>query len=932
MAESVVSGVVTRLSDLLLQEAIYLIDVSDKANELQTELIRMQCFLKDADAKQNESALIRNGLAEMKDLAYDAEDVIATYVLTVASRKGRGIQKVLKRCACILDEGITVHQVGSKIDAIKKRISNVKQSFQEYGIIRESIIQAGVPSSLNEPQPEPIKTCPYLEKFDTVGFEEDLDKLVEILLNEEEGNTRVASICGMGGLGKTTLASMVYDHPRVKQYFTGGCAWVCITQQCHKRPVWEEIMIKLLLKEKSQNDQEEKSQNDQKKKIEGWREEDLIRKLHEVQQNERCLVVLDDIWKIEHWNILCKVFPMRDTKSKILLTSRNTDVALKVDPIGRGILKLEFLSSENSWKLLEKMAISGRSDSETTTNTKKKLGKEMLKYCGGLPLAITVLGGLLGTKQKLEEWEDVCRHVKSYLREEEDFQVNKVLALSYNDLPFHLKPCFLYLGQFPEDFEIPTEELIRMWMGEGFIPQIQYRGERDDTMDDVGDRYLRELVQRCMVLGGKKDLLGRIKTCRMHDLMRDFCVSKAQDENFLHFTNTLSMKQREAQIGKVRRLAIISKSGENFIKGIKFNEYPYLRSLLHLLPDHQPDSRKSCFKESRFKKFKLVRVLHLANFKNHLRKLPKDIGCLIHLRYLSLNGSNIKEVPSSIGNLRCLETLDLRIKFYIRFHHPTLRKLCPTTWSYLARTYHFWNKHYRTRVPNVFKYMKQLKHLYLPLRYRVCGKLELANLSYLQTLVNVQPKTIQIPTWFELNRLQVLIVRNNKRAQDAMQKLISRCPLVEKLTLYHSIKKLPNQFSQNLATLTLDGTELEEDPMPTLEKLPNLKILRLLRSWDEAFLGKVMVCSEGGFPLLRYLILALTSLEEWKVEEGAMPSLYHLKIVRCENLKTIPNGLTFVKTLHELKIINMPQSFKARLDEGGADFDKVKHVPSVVFK
>ncbi|KAK9987894.1 hypothetical protein SO802_028133 [Lithocarpus litseifolius] len=756
MAVSVVSGVVTRLSNLLLQEAIYLIDVSDKAHELQTELIRMQFFLKDADARQNESAFIKNSVAEMKDLAYDAEDVIATYALTVASRKGRGIQKVLKRCACILFEGITVHQVGSKIDAIKTRISNLKQSFQEYGIIRESTIQAGGPSSLNEPQPEQRKTYPYLED-DPVGFNDDLGKLVEILLKEEEGNTRVASICGMGGLGKTTLARMVYNDPRVKQYFNGGCAWVCISQQCQKfRPVWEEIMINLLPKENSQNDQKEKSQNDQKEEIKGWSDGDLIRELREVQQKQKCLVVLDDIWKIEDWNILCQVFPMKDTKSKILLTSRNTNVALKADP--RGIHNLEGLNPEKSFELLEKMAISWRSDSETKTYM-KKLGKEMIEYCGRLPLAITVLGGLLATKQTREGWDDVHKHVKSYLYEEQNLQVNKVLALSYNDLPSHLKPCFLYLGHFPEDFEIPTKELIRMW----------HRGGREDTMDDVGDRYLRELVQRCMVLVGKEGSLGRIKTCRMHDLMRDFCVSKAQDEDFLHFTNTFSMKQCEAQIGKVRRLAIISKS-----------EYPQ--------------------------------------------------------------------------------------------------------------------------------------------KYRVSGKLELANISYLQTLVNFQPKTIQIPTWFELNRLRVLKVWNDEWAQGAMQMLISRCPLVEKLNLIDHMKKLPeaHHFSPNLAKLTLQWTCLEEDPMPTLEKLPNLKILRLFYA---SFVGKDMVCSKERFPLLQYLLLKrLYDLEEWRVEEGAMPSLCHLIIDSCYKLKTIPDGLRFVTTLQELKVDD-----EDRLHE-------VKHVPSLVFE
>ena len=530
----------------------------------------------------------------------------------------------------------------------------------------------------------------------------------------------------------------------------------------------------------------------------------------------------------------------------------------------------------------------------------KKLGEEMIEYCGGLLLTIAVLEGLLATKQTREGWDDVHKHVKSYLHEEQNLRVNKVLALSYNDLPSHLKPCFLYLGHFPEDFEIPTKELIRMWMGEGFISQIQHGGGREDTMDDVGDRYLRELVQRCMVLVENRGSLGRIKTCRIHDLMRDFCASKAQEKNFLHFTNILSMKQCEVQIGKVRRLAIIPKSGDNYIEGVKFKEYPYLRSLLHFMPSRN----YSQFKESCFKKFKLVRVLYLENFNKDNKKLPKDIGCLIHLRYLSLKDSNINNVPSSIGNLRCLETIDLR------FHSDD---------SYIPI------------VPNVFKYMKQLKHLYLPYIYRVRFELELSNLSYLQSLASIDPNTIQIPTWFKLSRLQLLIVRINKQAQDAtqiLQILISRCPHLEKLNIFKPIKKLPeaHQFSPYLFKLILWGTNLEADPMPTLEKLPNLKLLRLFGSF---FQMKNMACSERGFLVLQTLVIGFCdNLEQWRVEEGAMPSLCRLKIEYCKELKTIPDGLRFVTTLQELEIKGMRKSLKDRLDEGGLDFDEVQHVSS----
>ncbi|KAK9987895.1 hypothetical protein SO802_028134 [Lithocarpus litseifolius] len=766
MAEAVVSGVVTRIGDLLVQEGKFLSGVSTQVELLQIELKLMQGLLKDADARQNESELVRQSGAEIRDLAYDADDIMATHAHTVGSRKGGGgVQKVLERCSCILDEGITVHQVGSKIEDIMTKISNLKTSFQGYGI-RESMIKGGGSSSFNERQREQRQTFSHLE-HDVVGFDDDLNKLVEFLLKEGE-DSRVASICGMGGLGKTTLAKMVYNYRKVKQHF--GCrAWL--------------------------------------------KDAEIVEKLRQVQCEKKCFVILDDIWNIEAWNSLQEAFLVRDRVTKTYM---------------------------------------------------EKFGKEMIGYCGGLPLAITVLGGL-----------------------------------------------------FPEDFEIPTKELIRMWMGEGFVSEIQHNRGREDTMDDVGHQYLRELVQRCMVLVGKMGSLGRIKSCRMHDFMRDFCVSKAQEENFLHITNILSLKHHESQNSKVQRLAIYLESDDNYIKGIKFSEYPCLRSLLYLLPRQNNRLQSySYFKESCFKKFKLVRVLHLENFRKHDCKLPKDIGCLIFLRYFSLKYSNKQKVPSSIGNLRCLETLDLQVFSVLK-------------------------------VPNVFKYMKQLKHLYLPKYYQVCCKLELGNLSYLQTLVNVQPKTIQIPTWFKLNRLRVLKVMNNEWAQDAIQILVSRCPRTEKLHLYQPIKKLPDahQFSPNLAKLTLSGTKLEEDPMETLEKLPNLKILCFHHAFEKSpdlnnqyngcgtFNGKNMVCSERGFPLLQSLLLShLYYLEEWRVEQGAMPSLYCLEIEFCGSLKTIPDGLRFITTLQELKIKRMPKAFIDRLHEGGPDFDKVKHVPSLVFQ
>uniref|UniRef100_A0A2N9FMZ5 AAA+ ATPase domain-containing protein n=1 Tax=Fagus sylvatica TaxID=28930 RepID=A0A2N9FMZ5_FAGSY len=339
MAESVVSGVVERIGNLLIQEANFLSGVSDQVELLQTELKLMQCFLKDADARQEESETVRQWVSEIREVAYDADDIIGTYAQTVASRKGGGIKKVLKRYACVLDEGTTVHKVGSEIAKIMTKISNLTTRLQTYGI-RASLIEGSGPSALNERQREQRQTYSHLE-HDVVGLGDDLNKLMAFLLKKEEGN-RVASICGMGGLGKTTLAKMVYNHDKVKQHF--DCrAWVFISQQCQRRNVWEGILFSLL-------SPSEKERDGIRKK----RDEEIVDQLFQVLKEKKCLVILDDIWNAEHWDILCKAFPVKDTTgSKILLTTRNRDVALHADP--RGFLhNLQFLNDQKSWEFLRR--------------------------------------------------------------------------------------------------------------------------------------------------------------------------------------------------------------------------------------------------------------------------------------------------------------------------------------------------------------------------------------------------------------------------------------------------------------------------------------------------------------------------------------------------------------------------------------------------
>ncbi|KAG8479537.1 hypothetical protein CXB51_029193 [Gossypium anomalum] len=339
-----------------------------------------------------------------------------------------------------------------------------------------------------------------------------------------------------------------------------------------------------------------------------------------------------------------------------------------------------------------------------------------------------------------------------------------------------------------------------------------------------------------------------------------------------------------------------------------------------------------------FNNFKLLRVLNyeertggnLAAF-----KLPSDIGNLIHLRFLSLKDLEFqwKKLPSSLGNLRCLQTLDLRVA------------------------------NYKIHVPNVIWRMEQLRHLYLPDICKKKTKLKLGTLRKLLTLVNFNTKNCYLKDLINMTNLRELVINGPFNIENFNEKTLGENPSIIGSKYLHSlfilfssinprhlahllssstsicklsittarISKLPeyHYFSSHLAYIRLENCQLEEDPMPTLEKLPNLRILE----FEETFRVNEMLCSAQGFSRLESLSLErLHNLEEWKVDEGAMPSLQRLEIRRCPSLKMLPEGLRFITTLKELKIESMPKAFKDKLVKGGEDFYKVRHVPSIIFQ
>ncbi|WRX29135.1 NB-ARC - like 10 [Theobroma cacao] len=266
-----------RIGELLTQEATSLWGVEEQVGRFQTELKWMQSLLLDADARRGEGERVRLWVAEIRDLAYDAEDEL---------RDGEG-------------------------------------------------------SSSSYEKQELRRSFPHVIEDNIVGFSDKVEELVSDIIDEAEKRYQVVSICGMGGMGKTTLAKMVYHHSQVR----GHCnhlAWVYVSQQCRRRTVWEDMLCSLKIMDNEQS---------------RWkREEDLAEMLFTFWKDKRCLVVLDDLWSIQAWDSIKPAFPMRETSSKFLLTSRNKEVASHADR--RSYLhELECLNEDNSWKLFQKNII-----------------------------------------------------------------------------------------------------------------------------------------------------------------------------------------------------------------------------------------------------------------------------------------------------------------------------------------------------------------------------------------------------------------------------------------------------------------------------------------------------------------------------------------------------------------------------------------------
>ncbi|XP_031491656.1 putative disease resistance RPP13-like protein 3 isoform X1 [Nymphaea colorata] len=892
MAAIPVNFLLERLGTFLVKEAKLLGGIRQEIEKIREELESIKGFLEDADKKRDRNEGIKTWVNQVRRVAYDIEDAIDEFLLRFGTRHAGygGIMNFLGTLSSAMTQLLPRHNLATRVQEIKKRIVEIAERRRNYDI---QMLREDTSPDATIRQWRDYAEANFLEEAEVVGIEKDVKLLVNQLVGGVTGNNKkiYISVVGMGGLGKTTLARKVYNEPKVKKHFNCS-AWVSVSQSFNTKTLLKFMLIEFGgIREPSSSKEAEENLLPSREEIEQMDEVELGRKILSYLQGKKFILVLDDVWDETVCIDINSALVENNNGSGIMITTRIESVTSGLETI-RSVNfirhELKTFPDDVAMSLLCRKAFPG--STAIMPPEFQEVGKSMLQKCGGLPLAITTLGGILCKKSTVSEWEKVNQDLSWQLG-----SITSILKLSYDELPLHLKPCFLYCGLFPEDHLIKRSKLIRLWIAEGFIEE-----RSGATAEEVGEDYMLQLIDRSMLQIAETSMDGRVKSCRIHDLMRDLAISISREEEFSFI---LDMQVRRANVVSPRRMSVfgenkrIEDDEESVLSGAVGN-IQLLRSLLFFRVGYI--STPNLISHSG--QFMLLRVLDLSDV--YIEKLPKQIGHLLHLRYLcfrthwELTHRNRRpKLPRSIGSLQNLETLDIR--------DTDIRML-----------------------PNEIIRLRNLRHLCMA-PWNVDMPKGFSNLRCLQTLTGLDGSrkgiAAEIRELKELRRLDIEGVKKEDAEEiygsiSSMRHLFrlriehdddhdddygdadfpfgkrlleSPPPRLQVLEL-RQLWELPDTLGSfnNLSKLTLTDGPFREDPFPRLESLPCLSDLRLYRLYNVDRLE----CGPLGFLRLRRLQLVdLTSLRTVTFAEGSMPSLKQLWIHHCGLAKVVPHGIQHLK-------------------------------------
>ena len=885
--------------------------VQAELKKWETKLLGIREVLNDAEDKQITEQSVKAWLGELRDLAYDMEDVLDEYgyealrrkVMSEADNRGTTItskvRKLIPSC-CTTVSPVRNVKMGSKIRDITRRVEEISARKAGLGLKCLDKVEMITRSSWER---RPVTTSEvYLPRVK--GREADKQNIIEMLLKNESAGTNVSvvSIVAMGGMGKTTLARLVYDDTAepIASHFAIK-AWVCVSNEFDKVRVTK-VLLNSVSSQPSNSEDFHEIQREFKKALAG----------------KRFLIVLDDLWSdiYSKWDDLRSPLFEGAPGSKILVTTRDHGVATSVGG-HKNLYELKQLSEDDCWSVFQTHAFEHNNINEH--QNLETIGRSIVKKCGGLPLAAKAIGGLLRSELREREWERILDS-KIWDLPIDKCAIIPALRLSYNHLPSHLKRCFAYCAIFPQDYEFKKEELIPLWRAEGLIQQ----SKDDRRKENVGDKYFCELLSRSFFQSSSSSE----SLFTMHDLVNDLAKYVA-GETCIHLDEEFKKNWQRPIPESTRHSSFIRGDYDIFKMFERFHKKEHLRTFI-VVPTQNwglgvPHISNKVLQEL-IPRLRYLRVLCLSRYQ--ILEIPKEFGDLKLLRYLNLSGTRVTCLPDSIGNLYNLQTLILSYCSFLTKLPNSIGNLINLRCLDVSGC---------NRVEEMPSQVGKLKDLQIlsnfmvgkndglnikELREMSCLEGELC-ISKLENVVNVEDvRDAGLKLKNNLERLTLKWSSNldgsrNDEMADQMNVLHSLQPHsnLGKLKI-HSYGGLafPGWVSDASLLSKMVKLSLVDckkcTSLPCLGQLPSLKRLRIhgmdgVKQVGAEFYGEAGVSTNKIFPSLESLYFGnMYEWEHWEdcssssATESLFPSLHDFTVSNCPKLiKELPTYLPLLTTL-----------------------------------
>ncbi|KAK1602861.1 hypothetical protein QYE76_016655 [Lolium multiflorum] len=861
-------------------------DVAEELEKLSSTLSTIQAHVEDAEERQFKDKAARSWLAKLKDVAYEMDDLLDDYAAEALRSKLEGpsnynhLSKV-RSCFCCfwLNTCLFNHKILQEIRKVEEKLDRLVKERQ---IIGPNMVSTMDRKEIKE-RPE---TSSIIDDSSVFGREEDKEIIVKMLLDQKNSNSNHANlsilpIVGMGGLGKTTLAQLVYNDTRIKNHFQLR-VWLCVSENFDLTKLTKETI---------------ESVANEFESVVSWvssvttnmnlLQEDLSKKL----EGKRFLLVLDDVWNEdpEKWDTYRRALVTGGKGSRIVVTTRNKNVGNLMG--GVTPYYLNQLSDNDCWYLFRTYAfVDGNSIAHPNLEI---IGKEIVKKLKGLPLAAKAIGSLLSSQGTEEDWKNVLRSEIWELPSDKN-NILPALRLSYNHLPAVLKRCFAFCSVFQKDYVFEKNRLVQIWLALGFI-----QPQRRRRMEEIGSSYFDELLNRSFFQHHKGGYV-------MHDAIHDLAQSVS-----IHECLRLDELPNSSSSGRSARHLSFSCDNRSQTSFQAFLGFKRARTLL-LLSGYK--SKTSSIPSDLFLKLRYLHVLDLN--RQDITELPDSIGSLKMLRYLNLSGTSIAVLPSSIGrlfslqilkltncheldylpqsitnlvNLRCLEARTELVTGIARIGNLTCLQQLD---EFVVRT----DKGYK---------ISELKEM-----MEIRGHISIKNIESVASTEEASQAFLSEKAF--INILDLIWSDNRNLAPEGPNE---DREILEVLRPHHELKELtvkafagssfPNWLSSlsHLQTIHLsDCTKCSI--LPALGELPQLKYLDIggfpaIIQIHEDFSGSNEV---KGFPALKELLFEdLTNLKRWaSVTDGEfLPSLTELAVMDCPQVTEFP---PLPSTLVKLKL------------------------------